>query len=154
MFSVYRQRKNEQHVQPCSLFFPLRWGKIRANIYPCSGRPVTTSYWDMTVAMIGQKRTFFPVCYIFRISFYLNNYFDFHVCLSIRGSVVPSFRGSVCPKTNPKSCSLSQNVIIKSYLVCVKSEKYASWVTLRPQWDCCRRGKAEVLILDFMYIQS
>ena len=29
------------------------------------------------------------------------------------------------------------------------SEKYASWVTLRPQWDHCRRGKAEVRILDF-----
>ena len=29
------------------------------------------------------------------------------------------------------------------------SEKYASWVTLRPQWDRPCRGKAEVLILDF-----
>ena len=29
------------------------------------------------------------------------------------------------------------------------SEKYASWVTLRPQWDCCRRGEAKVCILDF-----
>ena len=29
---------------------------------------------------------------------YLNNYFDFHVCLSIRGS------SSVCPKTNFNSC--------------------------------------------------
>ena len=43
----------------------------------------------------------------------------------------------------------SQNVINKSCLVCVKSEKYASWVTLRPQWDCCCRGEAEVRILDF-----
>ena len=29
------------------------------------------------------------------------------------------------------------------------SEKYAFWVTLRPQSDCCRRGEAEVRILDF-----
>ena len=34
-------------------------------------------------------------------------------------------------------------------MVCVKSEKYSSWVTLRPQWDRCCRGKAEVRILDF-----
>ena len=32
----------------------------------------------------------------------LNNYFDFHVCLSIR----PSFRLSVCPKNNSISCTL------------------------------------------------
>ena len=37
----------------------------------------------------------------------------------------------------------------KSCLVCVKSEKYASWVTLRPQWDHCCRGEAEVRILNF-----
>ena len=29
------------------------------------------------------------------------------------------------------------------------SEKYAFWVTLRPQSDCCRRGEAKVRILDF-----
>ena len=29
------------------------------------------------------------------------------------------------------------------------SEKYAFWVTLRPQSDPCRRGEAEVRILDF-----
>ena len=34
------------------------------------------------------------------------------------------------------------------------SEKYAFWVTLRPQSDRCRRGKAEVLILDFKTIWS
>ena len=30
-----------------------------------------------------------------------------------------------------------------------KSEKYASWVTLRAQLDYCRQGEAEVRILDF-----
>ena len=64
-------------------------------------------------------------------------------------SVLPSYRPSVCPKTSPNSCSLSQNVTNKSYLVCVKSEKYASWVTLRAQLDCCRRGEAEVRIIKF-----
>ena len=34
-------------------------------------------------------------------------------------------------------------------MVCVMSEKYAFWVTLRPQSDPCRRGEAEVRILDF-----
>ena len=29
------------------------------------------------------------------------------------------------------------------------SEKYASWVTLRPQWDRYRWGKAEVRLLNF-----
>ena len=29
------------------------------------------------------------------------------------------------------------------------SEKYAFWVTLRPQSDHCCRGEAEVRILDF-----
>ena len=29
------------------------------------------------------------------------------------------------------------------------SEKYAFWVTLRPQSDCCGQGKDEVRILDF-----
>ena len=29
------------------------------------------------------------------------------------------------------------------------SKKYAFWVTLRPQSDCCRRGEAEVRILNF-----
>ena len=29
------------------------------------------------------------------------------------------------------------------------SEKYAFWVTLRPQSDRCRRGEAKVRILDF-----
>ena len=29
------------------------------------------------------------------------------------------------------------------------SEKYAFWVTLRPQLDCCHQGKAVMRILDF-----
>ena len=80
---------------------------------------------------------------------YLNNYFDFHVCLSIHPSVVPDpcFRPSNLTST---PASVSQNGLTnKSCLLCIKSEKYASWVTLRPQWDRCRRGKAEVHLFDF-----
>ena len=44
---------------------------------------------------------------------------------------------------------VSQNVTNKDCLICVKSKKYASWVTLRPLWDHCRRGEAEVRTLDF-----
>ena len=68
------------------------------------------------------------------ITNYLNNYFNFHVCLSIRLSV----RSFVCPvpsaqKLTSIPASVSQNVTNKSCLVRVKSEKYASLVTLRPQ---------------------
>ena len=61
---------------------------------------------------------------------------------------LPSVRASV-RKLAPNSAVVSENVTNKSCLVCDKSEKYASWVTLRPQSDRCRRGKAKVCILDF-----
>ena len=80
----------------------------------------------------------------------LNNYFDFHVCLSIHPFVRPFVRP--VPSTQKLTsipASVSQNVTNKSCLVCVKSKKYASWVTLRPQWDRCRQGKAKIHILDF-----
>ena len=34
------------------------------------------------------------------------------------------------------------------------SDKYAFWVTLRPQSDCCRQDEAEVCILDLKTIWS
>ena len=34
-------------------------------------------------------------------------------------------------------------------MVCDKSEKYAFWITLTPQWDRCCRGEAEVRIINF-----
>ena len=79
---------------------------------------------------------------------HLNNYFDFHVCLSFRASVRPSVRACVWKITQIPAI-LSQNVTNKSCLVCVMSEKYASWVTLRPQWDRYRRGEAKVRLLNF-----
>ena len=77
----------------------------------------------------------------------LNNYFDFHVCLSFHRC--PSAVRVSLRKLAPIPASVSQTVTNKSCLVCVKSKKYASWVTLRPQWDRCRGGKAEVRKLDF-----
>ena len=77
------------------------------------------------------------------IYLYLNNYFDFHVRLSIF-----PFRPCVRIITSIPA-EVSQNVTNKDCLVCVKSKKYASWVTLRPLWDRYRRGEAEVRILDF-----
>ena len=44
---------------------------------------------------------------------------------------------------------VSQKVIDEICLVCVQSEKYASWVNLTHQLDCSCRGEAEVHILDF-----
>ena len=80
----------------------------------------------------------------------LNNYFDFHVfshvhvCLSVR------FRPFLCArKLAPIPAVVQQNVTNKSCLVCVMSETYAFWVTLRPQSDCYCQGKAEVRVLDF-----
>ena len=56
---------------------------------------------------------------------------------------------SVRPVTLPISEIVSQNFTNKSCLARVKNEKYTSWVTIRPQWDCCCRGEAEVRIIDF-----
>ena len=65
---------------------------------------------------------------------YLNNYFDFHVRLSIRPSVRPFVRlVPSAQKLISKPASVSQNVTNKSCMIHVKSEKYASLVTLRPQ---------------------
>ena len=123
-------------------FFPTSITFFSASI----ARRTTSSAWRASSSTIccwrtpglwrrSSPRTIF--CFIFM------PYFP--VCLSVcpfqfRRSCSASFCHSVCLKTSPNSCSLSQNVTNKSYLVCVKSEKYASWVTLRAQLDCCRRG--------------
>ena len=73
----------------------------------------------------------------------LNSYLQLHVCLSFHRCVA----GYVGHTLGFQS--LSQNVTNKSSLVCVKSEKYAFWITLTPQLDRCCRGEAEVRILDF-----
>ena len=58
-------------------------------------------------------------------SVHLNNYLRLHVCLS--------FYGYVCGYVgHTLGISVaSQNVANKSFLVCVKNEKYAFWVTRR-----------------------
>ena len=62
--------------------------------------------------------------------------------MSVYPSVRP-FRPSVCPKTNSSFAVGSQNVTNRSFLVCVKSEKYALWVTLRPLGSI-RQGEPEI----------
>ena len=68
-------------------------------------------------------------------------------------SVCPSVRTYVHPYVTfhffQFPAVVSQNVTNKSCLACVKNEKYAPWVIIRPQWDCCCRGEAEVRIIDF-----
>ena len=85
---------------------------------------------------------------------HLNNYFNFHVRLSFRLRPPSVLRpSSVRPPSVRKLTSIpavvQQNVTNKSCLVCVISEKYTFWVTLRPQSDRCCRGEAEVRILNF-----
>ena len=55
---------------------------------------------------------------------HLNNYSNFHVCLSICHSII----SSMCPKTSSNSFICIKNVTYKSCLVCVKSQKYACMV--------------------------
>ena len=58
----------------------------------------------------------------------LHNYFNLHICPSLRQPVLFHFTIAVVG---------SQNVTNESWLVCVKSEKYAFWVTLIPgAWVC------------------
>ena len=82
---------------------------------------------------------------IYTFSRNLYNYFRLHVCLSFRTSVRPYVTLSFFQFP----AVVSQNVTNKTCLACVENEKYASWVIIRPQWDCCCRGEAEVRIIDF-----
>ena len=63
---------------------------------------------------------------------HLNNYFDFHVCLSFRRRVPCSVRRPCVRKLPPIPAAVWQNVTNKSCLVCVKGEKYTFLVTLKP----------------------
>ena len=83
----------------------------------------------------------------------LNNYFNLHVCLSIRPSV-PSVSSIPCvQKLTPVSAVGSQNVTNRSFLVSVKSEKYAFWVTLRPLGSMSQ-GEVKIHSLQYSARQS
>ena len=73
---------------------------------------------------------------------YLNSYFGFHVCLYFSPSSI--LRPSVCPKTN----SSFTKCHFQKFLVCVRSEIYAFWVTLRHLWSM-RQGKVEINALQY-----
>ena len=77
---------------------------------------------------LTEKWTFFCLSMFFKEV--LHNHFNIYV----------NILSLTCPVTSPIPDVVSQNFTNKSCLVCVKSEKYACWVTLRPQWDCYRRG--------------
>ena len=77
---------------------------------------------------------------------HLNNYFNLQVCLSIHFrfcSVHPCVQ-----KLTPVFAVGSQNVTNRSFLVCVKSEKYALWVTLRPLGSI-RQGEPEIHAIQY-----
>ena len=65
------------------------------------------------------------------------NYFNLHVCPSLRRQRMS------CPVLNSIPAVVSQNVTNESYLVCVKSEKYAFLVKLRPL-GFMRQGEAKL----------
>ena len=83
------------------------------------------------------------------LSLNLNNYFNFHVCLSIRVCVCVRVSKKV-----PFSEVVSQNVTNISCLVYVKYEKYASWVPSDPSWTAAERGKAKLCMFNFKTTRS
>ena len=72
---------------------------------------------------------------------FLNDYFNFHICLSI----YPSF---CVRKLTPVSAVVSQYVTNKSFLACAKNEKCAFLVTPRPFWSM-RQGEAKINALQY-----
>ena len=84
---------------------------------------------------------------------HLNNYFDFHVCLSIRVCVclfVRSFvRSFVCPKKNHFLKSNHKISLIK-VTWCVSSVKNMyPGSSSDPSWPTAEQGKAKLRILNF-----
>ena len=78
-------------------------------------------------------------------TFYLHIYSNLHICPSLRHLLssihsVPSHFIILAVRR--------QNVMNKSCLVCVKSEKYAVWVTLRPL-ESMRKDKAQLCKLRY-----
>ena len=72
---------------------------------------------------------------------YLHNYFDIHICLSLRR---PSASAASSRPTFefPIPAGVWQSVTKKSWLVCVKSEKYIFFVIPRPLWSM-RQGEGK-----------
>ena len=68
--------------------------------------------------------------------------------MSVCPSAAAAVRRASVQKLAPIPAVVSENVTNKSCLVCDKSEKYPSWVTLRPQSDRCCRGEAELRIYN------
>ena len=80
---------------------------------------------------------------ILKVLYNLNNYLWLHGCLSFRTTYVHTW----VRHTLGISAS-SQNVTNESFLLCVKSEKYAFWVTLR-HLGYMPQGKAKLSTLHY-----
>ena len=75
--------------------------------------------------------------------------FDFELAVCLHLNSYSAILHACVQKPAPIPVVQSQNFTNKSCLACVENEKYASWVMIRPQWDCCCQGEAKVRIIDF-----
>ena len=90
--------------------------------------------------LIAQVYFMYPYRWVTDFSSYPNDYFNSHTCLSIHLFM------HFCPcvqKTNSNSALMSLNVTNKSFLICVKREKYAFLGTTTPLGSM-RWGEAEL----------
>ena len=85
-----------------------------AKFYQTDGGSIDKKVWQLKIYLIT----------------YICHYFDIHVCLSLRH---PSSAAASRPTFEfPIPAGVWQSVTNKSWLVCVKSEKYTFLVTTRP----------------------
>jgi len=86
--------------------------------------------------------------------YYLNNYFDFHVCLSIWFRPIVRFHLSENLRQLLKSHHKMSIIKVAWWVSWVKNMHPGSPSSLRPKWDHCLQGEAEVCLLDFKTTQS
>ena len=79
---------------------------------------------------------------------YLHNYFNLHICPSLRRRRRRRHVTSRHTFKLPIPAVDSQNVSNKSCLACAQSEKYSFWFTLRPLGSM-RQGEAELHTLQY-----
>ena len=137
-----RHKKNLKWSQMCITLCSQCWWKTISRI-SASSFAHNTLNWSALFAYHFQLLLPCKWCICFRPAEIQITILTFtYACPS--GSVILCIQ-----KPAPFPAVVPQNAINKSWLACIKSERYASWVTLRPQWDRCRRGEAEVRILNF-----
>ena len=116
--------------------------------------------WHCWHQKIWKKHIFFSSLLLLTLlTSHLNNYLDCHICLSIPPWFCPCVRGSVRASVVPFVRVSEKKLHFLQYYhkkPLIKVAWYVSWVknmhpglTLRPQWDRCHQGEAEVRILNF-----